>query len=503
MSSRPNRTGRGHVVRVAAAVDADDGPAVVDAARETTGDVPVLRTGPTGVEAVEPLLLATAKDRTALFPAADPETSRAVAKALADSELPTAEAEAVVEHDTERADLPVPSTGPLSVGRREALGPCGWVDPLDPEAVASVGDEEPSAAARVLGRGRGDAAAGDPVGDEWETVSEADGDPVVVVNANDADARQRGDRTLLAGAPHTVFDAAATVADHVGATDVVVHLNEADAALHDHLRAAVDRIDDPDRRPQLVAGPDEYRAIEPTAALEALEGADRIEPRIQPPGPARHGLYGRPTVVHTPRTFAQVRRALLDPRAVDAAADDPGTRLVTVTGDVASPATVELPSEATLSTARAAVEPTGDVEFACVGGRLGGFVRSLDVPATTDGLAEAGVGTDGSVELLSEERCPVAEAGTRVNFAAEENSGRCVPGREGTVQLAELLRDVYNGSFEPEKMRELQRVMASSSNCLIGAQAPRPARTALEEFEPAFRAHADGRCPNGTCSLDT
>jgi len=493
VTSREDRTGRDRVVRVASA-DADR-RAVVDAARETAGTVPVVRTGPTGVDAVEPLLMATAEGRTALFPGASPETSRTVVDALEDGDLHTTGA-TVVEHDPERSTLPVPSTGPLSVGRREALGPCGWVDPSDPDAVVSLADADPSDAAAVLGRGRGDAAAGAPVGDVWETVRETNGDPVVVVNANDADARQRGDHTLLASAPHAVFDAAATVADHLGATDVIVHLNETDGALHDSLRAAVDRIDDPDRRPQLVTGPNEYRAIEPTAALEALEGADRIEPRIQPPGPARHGLYGRPTAVHTPRTFAQIRRALLG------SANDTDTRLVTVHGDVASPATVELPAGATLATAREAVEPTDGVAFACVGGRLGGFVDSLDVSVTDDALAQSGVGVDGSVELLSEGRCPVREAGTRVNFAAEANSGRCVPGREGTVQLAELLRDVYDGAFAPEKMRELQRVMASSSNCLIGAHAPRPARTALEAFEPTFRAHADGRCPSGACSVN-
>lgn len=481
-------------LRVAAPPGAPDAKAVVEAAREA-GVGAVVRTGPTGLAGVEPLLLATADGRTAVFANATPETAREAARALTDDRLPTEAT--VVEHDDTEA-LPLPDEGPLAVGSRRVLGPCGWVDPLDPAAVAALPDarEEMERAGQLRGRGRGDAAADEPLGETWDTVRAAAGDPVVVVNANAADAVQRGDRTLLAGAPHAVFDGAAAVAAHVGASDVVVHLNGSDEVLVDHLRRAVDRRDG---SPQLVAGPDAYRAGEPTATLEALEGADRIEPRLQPPGPATHGLYGRPTAVHTPRTLAQVRTTLVDPDHVDLEADDPGTRLVTVDGDVAARATVELSTTASLVAAERAAEPTSEIAFACVGGRLGGFVETLDVPVTASGLTNAGLGTDGSVELFAADRCAVAEAGRRVRFAAEENSGRCVPGREGTVQLAELLRDVYDGSFEPGKIRELGRVMANSSNCLVGAHAPRPARTALDGFESTFRAHADGRCPSGAC----
>jgi NADH-quinone oxidoreductase subunit F len=174
--------------------------------------------------------------------------------------------------------------------------------------------------------------------------------------------------------------------------------------------------------------------------------------------------------------------------------------LFSVVGDVAEPALVELPSTTPLERVHEAVEPTGRVAFACVGGRFGGVARSLSVPSDAESLRGAGLGTDGVVELAVD-RCVVREVGERASFAAEENAGRCVPGREGTVQLAELLRAVYDGSFEPGRIRELGRVMRRSANCEIGADAPRPVLTAVEEFEPEFRAHADGRCPSGTCGM--
>ncbi|MDS0279570.1 NADH dehydrogenase FAD-containing subunit [Halomicroarcula sp. S1AR25-4] len=504
MTRGTGAVGRSPLVRVATDVRTDAGEAVVTAAQNSADSVPVVRTGPTGTTAYDPLVMLTSAGQTALFGGPSPSLVRDLVATLEDGDLPTDGATAVVGHDPETPTLPIPDAGPLSVGRRTVLGPCGWADPLEPDDWSFVSPDRTAEAATafgILGRGRGDAAADDPVIDVWETAREADGDPVVVVNANDASDLPRADETLLTAAPFAVLDGLAAVAEYVGTEDAVVYLNEADSPLHRHLQRAVDAAAEAlPVVPQLVAGPDEYRAGEPTAALEALEGADRIEPRLQPPTPAERGLYGRPTVIHTPRTVAQIRQAIQAPATMDTDVADPGTRLVTVTGDVANPATVELGSGGSLATVREVVEMDGAFKMACVGGVLGGITRDLDVAPTAQSLRAAGLGTDGVVELLADDRCALATVGERARFAATENSGRCVPGREGTKQLAELLREVYDGSFDTEKIRELGRVMRRSSNCQVGAHAPRPVTTAIEEFEPEIRAHADGHCPAGTCT---
>ncbi|WP_408960603.1 NADH-ubiquinone oxidoreductase-F iron-sulfur binding region domain-containing protein [Natrinema sp. 74] len=504
MERGTSATSRSTLVRVATDVAANGDEAVVTAMRDEADSIPVVRTGPTGVTGSEPLVVATHEGRTAFFADSNPSTARDVVTALEDGTVPADDADAVVEHEFETTSLPIPNTGPLSIGQRSVLGRCGWVDPLDPNEWSIVASERTAETVTdigLLGRGRGDAAANDPVTDMWETVRDADGDPVVVANANETRNEQRADEVLLGGAPIAVLDGIAAVAEYVGADDAVVYLNEEDTHLHRHLREAIDAVaGELPIVPQLVTGPDEYRAGAPTAALEAMEGADRIEPRLQPPSPAKHGLYGRPTVIHTPRTFAQVRRAIRDPDAFDADAADPGTRLITVAGDVADPVTIELPSDSSLSVVRDAVELTGSFKMACVGGVLGGITRRLDIAPTAQSLTAAGLGTDGIVELLNDDRCVVASVGERARFASTENSGRCVPGREGTTQLTELLRDVYQGSLETDTIRELGRVMTRSSNCQIGAHAPRPVTTAIDEFEPEFRAHTDGRCPSGTCT---
>ncbi|MBX0296420.1 NADH-ubiquinone oxidoreductase-F iron-sulfur binding region domain-containing protein [Haloarcula nitratireducens] len=489
------------------------GRVVLEAARDADASVATAAVGPTGHVGLEPLVTATLDGETAFFTECSPGRTRSLTEALDDGTLPSEDAAAVVEHEPGTATLPVPDEGPLAVGERGVLGPCGWAVPGSIEDYRAGAGSPPTdldladALSRLRetglrGRGRGDATADASVADEWATASEAAGDPVVVVNANEADDAAAGDGLLLESAPLSVLAPALTAADALGATDVVAYLSEDADLARERVRAAADALveaRDPEASLRVVVGPDEYKAGEPTMALEAIEGNHRIEARRRPPGPSEYGLNGRPTLVHTPRTLAQVGRVLAE-RDLGGVPADPGTRLLTVSGDVAAPATVELPTDATLSDALPAVELEGSRKAACVGGVFGGVTRSLDVPASAPGLESARLGTNGVVELVGEATCMVALAGERAKFAREENCGRCGPCREGSKQLVDLLRDVYDGEFEDGMLRELGRTMRETSLCGFGSDAARPVTTTIDVFETEFHAHADGRCPSGTCT---
>lgn len=474
---------------------------VLAAARKVAA-IPITEVGPTGIVGLEPLVLTTRKGTTTFHAACTPSEAEAIVSTVEEGDLPAEDAYAVVEHPPSVDGLPIPSDSPFAVGRRRALGRCGWVDPsaLPHDRVSDCSDAAVRMVERsgLLGRGRGDAAADERVAPRWMHAREAAGDPVVVVNGHESDPAAAMDRTLLEGVPAEVLDAAAAVAHAIRAEAVVVYLREGDDLARARVEAAAATLTGVnDLQVEVVTGPDEFRAGEVTMALEAMEGADRLEARLRPPGPAEHGLYGRPTVIHTPRTLAQLREAVL--HGVDPDAADPGTRVLTVTGDVDASATVELPTDSAL---RVALSAVGDPQFkmACVGGRFGGLVDGLGVPASAPALAGATLGTEGVVELLSDSRCAVATAGHRARFAREANCGRCIPCREGSKQLHELLREVYDGHYHDGKLRELGQVVRATSVCSFGRAAARPVLTAMETFEAEFRAHADGRCPAGECN---
>ncbi|WP_126664973.1 NADH-ubiquinone oxidoreductase-F iron-sulfur binding region domain-containing protein [Haloterrigena salifodinae] len=484
-------TGDHLVIRVAAG-DPDRDPSL-----STAGfDGPIVNVGPTGVPALEPLIAVTAAGRTALYThcsTADLESITASVEETGD--VDGADPDAVVSHAPDRNRLPTAPLPGLRAGDRRVLGACSWRRPTSVADHKAAGGFAPSDAETVLtvgnslnGRGWGDLCQDDPLAETWRTARATDGDPVVVVNGHGSPA----DTLLLSSAPFEVLDGASVLASTVAADRIIVYASSEDDNAVKTVSSAVDTYPDPAAPMEVVTGPEEYRAAEPTMAIEAIEGNHRLEARLRPPGPERVGLDGRPTLVHTPRTLAHLAVGLRE-------GIDEQTRVMTVRGDVDSVATVELSETQKLSELVDTVGVDGSFKAACVGGRFGGITRDLDVGIGVEALNNADLGTDGIVDVLSDARCLVEFVGQRASFAAEENCGRCVPCREGTAQLASLLRNVYDGEFDAQAIAELDRVMASSSICVFGERAGRPVRTAIEAFTSEFKAHAEGRCPAGTC----
>ncbi|UPM45176.1 NADH-ubiquinone oxidoreductase-F iron-sulfur binding region domain-containing protein [Halocatena salina] len=512
--------GEGPIIRVSTSgKNRIRGREVLHAAREPTASIPIVEVGPTGIRELEPLILATYQGETAFYPQCSLMRVRDLVVALDDGSLPTKGAMAVTEHDPDTATLPTPDEGTFALGHRRVLDRSGWVVPANThDYVASEDFLAATAADRadewlstlqdvsLRGRGRGDGACDTPVVDAWSTVQtvrdERESEPVVVVNANEADPNAEMDRLLLESNPLAVLDAALAVARIIGATNLLVYLNENEDLARDRVNEAAAELTNKvgaDIPIEAIAGPNEYKAGEMTMAIEALEGNHRLEARLRPPFPTEEGLYGRPTLIHTPRTLAQIRSLFANGGDTIGTGSDPGTRLVTVVGDIETPLTLELPTDETLSVVKQAVDLDGRPKAACVGGVFGGVTRSLDVPIHMNALTAANLGTNGVVELFGQNRCMLSVVGNRASFAEKENCGRCFPCRGGTQQLASMLRDIYDGAFDAEKIRELLGTMRRSSICQFGQDAQRPVATAMNEFESEFRAHAEGYCPNDVC----
>ena len=468
--------------------------------RGTASAERVATVGSTGLPAIEPLVTVTQAGETAFYTQCSPHGT-AILDAIDDflgvdtADGQTREPDAVVDHEPTLPRLPTAQLPGLDTGVRTVIGACGWrrpTNPADHEAAGGFEPPDPDAVleigASLRGRGWGDLCHDAPLAETWVAVGEADDSPTVVVNAHGTTA----DSLLLGSAPFEVLDGAIAVARTVDAHSIIVYTSAADDRAVDTVREAATNYPDLPVGVDVVTGPPAYRAAEPTMALEAIEGNHRLEARLRPPGPESVGLHGQPTLIHTPRTLAQLAVALRE-------GELPNSRLLTVGGDVAAPATVELPEDDTLADAVDAVGLNGRLKAARVGGRFGGLTGDLDVAVDADSLAAADLGTEGSIHVLGEDRCLVEFVGNTASFAADENCGRCVPCREGTTQLAGLLREIYDGSYAPGKIAELVRVMKTSSICEFGVQAGRPVRTAVREFESEFEAHAEGRCPAGRC----
>ena len=473
--------GRSPAVRVAAdARNESRCDELLAAARDPETGVAVAGVGSTGFTTLEPLVLATLDGETAFFANCSILTGFDVGRDLDDGRSRADDATAVVEHDPETASLPLPDDGPLGSAKRTVL------------SASRLGGPESAADYRARRPPRTDTTAEDVMGPDvrsrrgprgsWarrrrhryagrrgrgRRSPRRGGDAAVVVNANEAGPRRRGGPPPARGVPFSVLDPAFAAATRGGRhRPRGLRERERGRSPPDERGAAAARA-----RPgpsmgvsvRIVTGPDEYKAGEPTVALEAIEGNHR--PR-SPAHPARPQRVRRSTAAHAGPHPADVRpgrpRARRRrPRRSRSRTRDPP---VTVAGEVPIPRRRSNFRPTTRLDSATARGRSGSGRAACVGGvvRRGDAHRST-YPRARPGLTGARLGTNGVVELLDESTCLVAFAGERARFAKEENCGRCVPGREGSKQLVTPPRDVYDGEYKDGMLRELSRAMRETS----------------------------------------
>ena len=251
---------------------------------------------------------------------------------------------------------------------------------------------------------------------------------------------------------------------------------------------------------------------EETALIASIEGR-RGMPRTRPPYPAVEGLFGRPTTINNVETYANVPWIVNHGAVAFAAqgtATSKGTKIFSLTGKVANGGLVEVPMGATLR--HVIFDIGGGMQrgrrFKAVqlGGPSGGCLPEslLDKPIDYESLVEAGsmMGSGGMV-VVDDSTCMVDFARFFLDFTAEESCGKCVPCREGTRHLVEILDRICTGQAELadlERLEHLARLVKSTSLCGLGQTAPNPVLSSLRYFRDEFEEHiVHGRCRAVVC----
>jgi NADH-quinone oxidoreductase subunit F len=210
--------------------------------------------------------------------------------------------------------------------------------------------------------GRGGAAF--PTGLKWElTASSDDPERFLVCNADESEPGTFKDRLLLEGDPYSVIEGMILAAyaiqacrgylfvrgEYPNAQSILteaIHNAREGGFLGDKVLGSEFSFDI-----ELRSGAGAYICGEETALFEAIEGR-RGYPRLKPPFPTTHGLFGKPTVINNVETLAAVSWIVANGskafRAVGTA-DSPGTKLFCLSGDVQQPGVYEVPFGITLA----------------------------------------------------------------------------------------------------------------------------------------------------------
>jgi NADH:ubiquinone oxidoreductase subunit F (NADH-binding)/Pyruvate/2-oxoacid:ferredoxin oxidoreductase delta subunit len=431
--------------------------------------------------------------------------------------------------------------------RRLVLRNCGIIDPSSMDEyfvcggyqalakiLSTMTPEQVIAAVDISGlRGRG--GGGFPTGKKWRLARTTPASQkYVVCNADEGDPGAFMDRAVVEGDPHRLIEGLAIAAYAIGATKAYVYIRAEYPLAIKRLEAAIAQaaelgligynILDSGFNLSIVIkqGAGAFVCGEETALIHSIEGK-RGMPRLRPPYPAASGLFGKPTVINNVETLANIPTILLETPERFAAlgtANSKGTKVFALSGKVERTGLVEIEMGTSIRDIVVRIGggvPDGrQLKAVQIGGPSGGCIPTshMDTAVDYESLKQVGaIMGSGGLVVMDDTNCMVDVAKFFMEFIQRESCGKCIPCREGTRRMLEILRtltrprgaeagaealDRFKGILQLE---ELAQVIRDTSLCGLGQTAPNPVLSTLRWFGDEYEAHIyERRCPAGTCT---
>ena len=367
--------------------------------------------------------------------------------------------------------------------------------------------------------GRGGAAF--PTGIKWEGAAKAEADQkYVICNADESEPGTFKDRVLLIDDPHRTIEGMLVAGYAIGASKGYIYIR----AEYPYIFPVLENALNESREAGLLGnnilgsgfsfdievrvGAGAYICGEETALFESIEGK-RGFPRIKPPFPTTHGLFGKPTVINNVETLCNVpliiAKGAVEFRKIGTE-KSPGPKLFCVSGDVEQTGVYEVPFGVTL---RELLDMAGGVrggkqlKSVLFGGAAGAFAtfEHLDVKMTFEDLREVGLPLgSGVVMVFDETRDMRSVLKSLGHFFAHESCGKCYPCQMGTQRQKEILNRIADGKTLSDDMIRLQDVgwtMTDASLCGLGQTAASAVLSAMklwpEMFDEGYKFKIEGK----------
>ncbi len=382
---------------------------------------------------------------------------------------------------------------------------------------------------------RGRSGSGYLTGKKWRTAFQTSADEkYLICNAEESDPGAFMDRAIMEGNPHLLLEGMAIAAYGIGAAKAFIYIrteySQAIASLEEAIRSAyllgilghdifgsgfnLDII--------IRKGPGAFVCGEETALINSLEGK-RGMPQTKPPFPATSGFHRKPTVINNVETLSNI------PVIIEKGPEwyrstgiknNSGTKILALSGKTKMTGFIEVPLGTSLRRIIFDIAEgiADDKKFKAlhIGGPSGCIIpeEKLDVPLSFDDLASAGtVMGSGGMVVMDEDTCIVDMAKYYMDFMQKQSCGKCIPCREGTRRMSEILESITKkpadefGHTTLERFKgvmqleSLATVMKDTSLCGLGRSAPNPVISSLKHFRNEFEEHIfDRNCRSNTCT---
>ena len=420
---------------------------------------------------------------------------------------------------------------------RLTLRNCGYIDPDSLEeyiardgyqALAKVLTEktpeqvvEDMKTSGLRGRGGG----GFSTGMKWMFCAKSPGPKkYVICNADEGDPGAFMDRSLLEGDPHAIIEGMAIGAYAMGADEGYIYCRaEYPLAIKRLLKSIGDAEEAGLLGENILGtgfnftlhvkeGAGAFVCGEETALMNSIEGK-RGMPRPRPPFPAIKGLWEKPSNINNVETWANVAQIMFHGPEWYASygyEKSRGTKVFALTGKVNNTGLVEVPMGTTIREVVFDIGGgnMGGKKFKAVqiGGPSGGCLTEehLDLPISYESLTAAGaIMGSGGLVVVDEDTCMVDMARFFLEFTQRESCGKCIPCREGTKKMLDILIRITEGKGREEDIDNLIYLgtqIKTASLCGLGQTAPNPVLTTIRYFRDEYEAHIfEKRCPAGAC----
>jgi NADH-quinone oxidoreductase subunit F len=362
--------------------------------------------------------------------------------------------------------------------------------------------------------GRGGAAF--PTGVKWEGAANAEGFvKYFVCNADESEPGAFKDRVLLEGDPHKIIEGMLIGAYAIGARIGYIYLRGEYGRAFEVMRQALADAGEAGYlgenifgsgfgfQIELRQGAGAYICGEETALFESLEGK-RGFPRMKPPFPTTHGLFGKPTAINNVETLCNVPYILENGAQAFrqiGTQKSPGPKLFCISGDVARPGLYEVPMGFNLRDLlfdlAGGMRSEQPLQAVLIGGAAGNFgtEADLDVRLSFEDLQAASLPLGaGVIMVFDQSRSMAAVLQQLAHFFADESCGKCYPCQIGTQRQLEILQRVSSGNPFPGDDLRLQDVgwtMTDSSLCGLGQTAALAVLSAMKLWPDLFTAQAE------------
>ena len=372
-------------------------------------------------------------------------------------------------------------------------------------------------------RGRG--GGGFPAGRKWKQVArQKEKVRYVVCNGDEGDPGAFMDGSVMEGDPYKLLEGMMIAGYAVGAADGYIYVRAEYPMSVSRLRHAISEMEKRNLLGDNILGTDfcfhmhinrgagAFVCGEGSALTASIEGK-RGMPRVKPPRTVEKGLWEKPTVLNNVETFANVPKIVLQGadwyRSIGTAGS-PGTKTFSLTGAIENTGLIEVPMGSTLREIiydiGGGLKEGSQFKAVQIGGPSGGCLteKHLDEPLDFDSVKkfDAIVGSGGMV-VMDQHTCMVEVARFFMSFTQRESCGKCVPCREGTKRMLEILEKIVEGRGEEEdldRLEELAAMIRSMALCGLGKSAPLPVISTLKLFRNEYLEHInEHKCAAKVC----